>query len=118
MAPSKIYILNDSDGTAESTRCLFENQNIQASILKPGDQNDPSLRLSGNDVILIHLDVEQDHIFKILNEFMYRADCPHIILTTNFDGPLQISDCFPGDRISVLMQPFKPEALFDAVRLH
>ncbi len=117
MEPTRVYILEDLNGMAESTRCLFENQNVSVDMFNKADDVKAISKMSADDTVIIHLESNNSQSFSILNDLIFHGDGPHIILTTDSDDMLGPNDCFPGNRVRILTQPVNPRTLIDAVTL-
>lgn len=110
--PRTVFVVQSDPGLSRSTRALLETRDCNVrTIRRAKDFNGAQ----ASDIVLLDLEQKRTFPFKLLNELIFSADRPHIILTLGPTSSVFPDDVFPGDRIKVLKHPFAPQDLVAAI---
>lgn len=115
--PRTIFIVGGDTALSHSTQFLLETRNYKVNLVEAAEGFPFHTLCREHDIVLLDLNDCDPAAYKLLNRLMFSPKRPSIVVLTGSDKILRPDDCFPGERIRVLVQPVAPDALLRAVEM-
>ncbi len=113
--PQTVYIVEGDPALTLSAKFLLETRNCLVKSFETTEEFLRSVKCQESDIVMLDLNQDKPTLYKLLNQLMFSAQRPGIVLKTTYRSAVRSDDKFPGERIKVLTHPVAPKDLLEAI---
>ena len=110
-----IHMVDCDPDVADAIFCMMDTMKYRVRRYKNGEDFLNSKNLKNDDVLIVELDERHPEMYTLVNELLYMATRPGVILICRQTNSIKSTDLFPSGRIEILYHPFGSDKLKSAI---